>query len=315
MRLKDWFLQKSLEKARSHLRTTLAKLIPAADAGWEKTERCILAGFWPLPGVDPNVEAYQKELLGDLMTWKGPLPDKEAVELIGAEIQRAGVGAKMAVRHVVITEWSRLGKPTITQAEMEQVLGSRDDDRKRNEAVRGYALRHLALEQAVADVTGKRPKRPTPADYAAHGHPAHQAGERAMTLSKVDLHRVDPKTFITYANNESQCFCQIRLKSGERILVAGARGEIRIHRLVLFGFMPRGVVGICTAAHLSTLLPFELTYGLVEKEAMTHPLDSLSMFLATFMDIDQIRDFFHRSQGNQAAAVKHVLTTAGRPSG
>ena len=49
-----------------------------------------------LPGVDANVEAYQKGLLEDLMAWKGPLPDKEAVEFIGAEIQRAGIGAKMA---------------------------------------------------------------------------------------------------------------------------------------------------------------------------------------------------------------------------
>ena len=297
MRLKAWFVQKSLETARSHLRTTLAKLIPAADAGWEKTERCILAESWPLPGVDPNVEVYQKELLEDLMTWKGPLPDKEAVEFIGAEIQKAGVGAKMAVRHVVITEWPRLGNPTITQGEMEQILGSRDDDRKRSESVRGYVLRHLAREQAVADVTGK------------------QVGGRAMTLAKVDLHRVDPKTFVTDANNESQCFCQIRLKRGERILVAGAQGEIRVYRLVLFGFMPRGVVGISTSAHLATLLPFEPTYGLFEKDAMTHPLDSLSMFLAIFPDIDQIRDFFHRSQDDQAAAAKHVLTTAGRLSG
>ena len=136
-----------------------------------------------------------------------------------------------------------------------------------------------------------------------------------MTLARVDFHRVDPKTFVTYANNESQCFCQIRLKSGARILVAGAQGEIRVYRLVLFGFMPRGKVGSFTAAHLATLLPFELTYGLFEKDAMTHPLDSLSMFLAIFPDIDQIRDFFRRSQDNQAAAVKHVLTTAGRPSG
>ena len=136
-----------------------------------------------------------------------------------------------------------------------------------------------------------------------------------MTPAKVDLHRVYPKTFVTYANNESQCFCQIRLKSGERILVAGGQGEIRIHRLVLFGFMPRGVLGIFTAAHLATLLPFELTYGLFEKDAMTHPLDSLSMFLAIFSDLDQIRDFFHRSQDDQAAAVKHALTTAGRLSG
>lgn len=115
--------------------------------------------------------------------------------------------------------------------------------------------------------------------------------------------------YITYANNESQCFCQIRLKSGERILVSGAQGEIRVYCLALFGYMPRGVVGIFTAAQLAKILPFELTYGNFEKDTMTHPLDIISMFLAAFPDIAQVRDFFHRPQDEQAATVKQVLTT------
>jgi hypothetical protein len=159
MGLKDWFLQKGLNKARSNLRTTLAKLVPAADASWERTEKCILAQLWPIPTADPAVEAHQRELLKDLIVWKGALPDKEAVELIGAEIQGAGAGAKMAVRHVVITEWPKHGKPTIARAEMEQILGSPEEDRKRTEAVRNYALHHLAVEQAMAEAKGKRPDR------------------------------------------------------------------------------------------------------------------------------------------------------------
>lgn len=161
MGLKDWFVKKALEKARSNLRATLTKLIPVADASWARTERCILADLWPLPTVDPAIMEYQKKLMEDLIVWKGSLPDKEAVELIGVEIQGAGVGAKMAVRHVVITEWPKHGKPTLTQAEMEQILGSLEEDRKRIEAVRTYALRRLALEQAVTDVTGQPPERPT----------------------------------------------------------------------------------------------------------------------------------------------------------
>src|SRR5258706_4127812 len=121
--------------------------------------------FWQSSGLFqtaiPNVQVYQKELLEDLVLWKGQLSDKEAVELIGAEIQGAGVGAKMAVRHVVISEWSKHGKPVITQAEMEKILGSRDEDIKRIEWVRKYALHHIALEQAVTEATGKPPKRPT----------------------------------------------------------------------------------------------------------------------------------------------------------
>ena len=157
MGLKDWSVQRSLKRARSNLQSTLKKLVPIADASWDNTERCLLAEVWPLPEINPNVHVYQKELLEDLTTWKGQLSDREAVEFIGAEIQSAGIGAKMAVRHVVITEWPRHAKPAITQAEIEQILGSRDEDSKRSEWVRAYSLHHLALEQAVAETTGKRP--------------------------------------------------------------------------------------------------------------------------------------------------------------
>ncbi len=162
MGLKDWSLQRDLETARSNLRSSLQKLVPIADAGWDNTERCLLAEIWPLPEEDPNVHVYQKQLLEDLTIRKGQLSDREAVEFIGAEIQSAGVGAKMAVRHVVITEWPKDAKPAITQAEMEQILGSRDDDTKRSELLRTYALHHLALEQAVAETTGKRPQTTGP---------------------------------------------------------------------------------------------------------------------------------------------------------
>lgn len=312
MGLKDWVSHRGLEKARANLRSTLKKLVPAADADWGKTERCLLAEFWPLPKVDPNVERYQKELLEVLMIWKGQLSDREAVRYIGAEIQTAGVGAKMAVRHVVITEWSKHGKPGITEAEMEQILGSREEDRQRSEWVRAYALRHLALEKAVAETRGKRPAADLsliPGNPPVRGHDSDEVREHAMELARLNLHQVDPKIYITYANNERQCFCQVRLQSGERILVAGARGEIRVHRLALFGLMPRGALGIFSAAHLATILPFELTYGLFEKKAITHPLDSLSIFFAILPDIAAIRDFFRSAQDDQAAAVKHVLTT------
>ena len=148
MGLKAWFFQRSLNKGRSNLRSTLKKLIPAADAAWDETERCLMAEFWPVPNPDPNVHTYQKQLLEDLVVWKGQLSDQEAVELIGAEVQGAGVGAKMAVRHVVISQWPKHGKPVITQAEMEKILGSRDEDIKRIEWVQQYALRHVAREQA-----------------------------------------------------------------------------------------------------------------------------------------------------------------------
>lgn len=133
-----------------------------------------------------------------------------------------------------------------------------------------------------------------------------------MNLSKVDLRRLNPDTFITYANTASQCFCQVRLRSGDRILVSGAQGEIRVYRLALFGLLPRGVVGIFTAADLATLLPFDLIYGLLEEEAMTHPLDCLSLFMASLPDLARVREFFHQSKDEQAALIRQVLTNAGR---
>jgi hypothetical protein len=158
MGLKGWFLQWNLKTARSNLRSTLEKLVPMADAAWDNSERCLLAEVWPLPEVNPEIHVYQKQLLEVLTIRKGQLTDRDAVEFIGSEIKSAGAGAKMAVRHVVITEWPKYGKPAITQAEMEEILGSRDEDTQRTDRVRAYALHHLALEQAVAETTGKRPE-------------------------------------------------------------------------------------------------------------------------------------------------------------
>lgn len=88
-----------------------------------------------------------------------------------------------------------------------------------------------------------------------------------------------------------------------------AQGEIRVYRL-LFGFIPRGVVGIFTAADLAMLLPLDLVCGLFEKNAMTHPLDCVSLFLSGFQDIARIRDFFHLPHDAQAADVKQILNAA-----
>lgn len=46
---------------------------------------------------------------------------------------------------------------------------------------------------------------------------------------------------VTYANNEGQCFCQIKFDSGERVLISIASvptPSCKILRLVLGGFIP-----------------------------------------------------------------------------
>jgi hypothetical protein len=131
-----------------------------------------------------------------------------------------------------------------------------------------------------------------------------------MSLSKLDLNRIDAGRFVTYANDSSRCFCQVRLGSGERILVSAAQGEIRVYRLALFGLFPRGVIGIFTSADLATLLPFDLMYGLFEKDAMTHPLDCVSVFMASLPSIASVRDFFHQPKHVQVALVRERLPNA-----
>jgi hypothetical protein len=97
----------------------------------------------PIPRADPNVFEHQKGLLSDLATRKGSLPDKEAVELIGSLMRtlKAGTGAQMAIRFVVIDQWPKLGKPNITTAEMEEVLGSRAAAEKLVAAVQAYVVK------------------------------------------------------------------------------------------------------------------------------------------------------------------------------
>lgn len=48
-------------------------------------------------------------------------------------------------------------------------------------------------------------------------------------------------TVMTYANNKYQCFCQVKLESGERILISIASAptpSVKIMKLILFGLIP-----------------------------------------------------------------------------
>ena len=50
---------------------------------------------------------------------------------------------------------------------------------------------------------------------------------------------------VTYANNERQCFCQIRFDSGERVLVSIASAptpSLKVIRLALGGLIPRQTI-------------------------------------------------------------------------
>jgi hypothetical protein len=130
---------------------------------------------------------------------------------------------------------------------------------------------------------------------------------KQLAVAKIDLHKINPKTFVTYANNATQCFCQVRLESGERILVSGAQGAIKVFRMRLFGMIPSGCLATLDAHRLSTLFPFEMCYGLLQPEQMAHPLDLLSIVLSGIENVGEIEKFFLWPLQNQAECVKHVL--------
>jgi hypothetical protein len=50
---------------------------------------------------------------------------------------------------------------------------------------------------------------------------------------------------VNYANNERQCFCQIRFDSGERVLISIAalpKPSVKIIRVTLGGLVPRETI-------------------------------------------------------------------------
>ena len=151
MGILGWLEKKGIEKGRANLQQTVEKLIRAADASWAQTEQAMQSGL-PIPPADPKVMEYQKELLSDLSTWKGSLPDKEAVDLIGTVMRtsKAGRGGQMALRFVVIDQWPKHGKPTIATAEMELYLGSRAADEGLVASVQAYVVETVKGQKAPA---------------------------------------------------------------------------------------------------------------------------------------------------------------------
>ncbi len=71
---------------------------------------------------------------------------------------------------------------------------------------------------------------------------------------------------VTYKNDASHCFCQVKLDSGERILISIGSGTIRISKLLL-GAIPTET--IWESGDASTIVKTFLADGKVK-----HPLDA-----------------------------------------
>jgi hypothetical protein len=161
MGLKSWFARRAADKGRWNIVDAVTKLVPVCDEQWDRTVAAIMAQHWPLRPQDPNVDRCRLDLLRCLLFFKGPITDREVLEIVGATMKKLGAraGAQMAIRYLVMEEWPKQDlKLSLTQEQMANVLGTRDKDEQHKEQLRQYALHYLALEQAVKEVTGKSPR-------------------------------------------------------------------------------------------------------------------------------------------------------------
>jgi hypothetical protein len=102
---------------------------------------------------------------------------------------------------------------------------------------------------------------------------------------------------VTYANNKVQCFCQIKLESGERILVSIAAAptpSVKIMKLGFFGLIPIQTIwehnptmtGGYDAYVRKMMAMFQDAFALEPK----HPLDILRDRLLPCTSIADVRE-------------------------
>jgi hypothetical protein len=93
---------------------------------------------------------------------------------------------------------------------------------------------------------------------------------------------------VRYKNDgRSGCFCQIKLDSGERILISIAVSGIKVFKLILRGLIPIKIIWNC---------PISKLYSTIDKfidpeDPMKHPLDSVRDALLKLKSIKEVEDF------------------------
>src|SRR6266480_1316781 len=96
---------------------------------------------------------------------------------------------------------------------------------------------------------------------------------------------------VTYANNNRQCFCQIKFDSGERVLISitgRPNAGVKIMKL-RFGIIPTQTVWECSAAMAGGFDNWIHKLHLMFPE-VEHPLDSIRDHLLTCKSISEARD-------------------------
>ncbi len=128
-------------------------------------------------------------------------------------------------------------------------------------------------------------------------------------MEQVNLHALDPQRFVTYRNDATHCFCQVRLESGERVLVSGAGGEIKLIRLGLGGMVPLRTIWRLGAAQLAQLFKpmfADSSYPLL------HPLDMTAVMVAGTPSIAALKRFLAADPEAQRGVVTAAATAGKR---
>ena len=104
---------------------------------------------------------------------------------------------------------------------------------------------------------------------------------------------------ITYANNSRQCFCQLKLASGERILISIASQptpSIKVIKLKMGGLLPGPTIWEYNAlmaggyeAYVENHMIMFANEMLADPDKSQHPLDAMCEVLKRCASIDEVR--------------------------
>ncbi len=109
--------------------------------------------------------------------------------------------------------------------------------------------------------------------------------------AKQDLEGARLAQVVTYANNSSQCFCQLKFESGERVLISISgppNAGVKVMRLLL-GIIPTETILECSAATVGGFDGYIHRLQLMFPE-LKHPLDSFRDRLLPCKSIAEAKD-------------------------
>jgi hypothetical protein len=107
---------------------------------------------------------------------------------------------------------------------------------------------------------------------------------------------------VTYANNSSQCFCQIKFESGERVLISIAgppNAGVKVMKLLL-GLIPTETVWECSAALAGGFDKYIHKLQLMFPE-VKHPLDSFRDRLLPCKSVSEAREYLLAAERSASA--------------